>query len=112
MIVVENYQLDEVEVAMGRPADEGRTKLHCGENEVRNVGKMEEFRLALEHSKGFELFQTPSLQYVLIDGESVEDLYLHPGEIQKQGNRWGINFRNVQRASLMGQWDQCRMSAR
>jgi hypothetical protein len=74
---------------MGRPADEKKTKLHCVENEGRNVEEREEFRVALKHSDDFELFQTPSLQYVLIDGESVENLYLHPGENPKTGKVTG-----------------------
>ena len=88
-MVGENYQLDELEVSRGRPADEGKAKLHYVENVVRNVEEREEFRLALEHSEDFELFQTPSLQYVLIDGESVENLYLHPGENPKTGKLTG-----------------------
>ena len=50
LIVGKNYQLDELEVSMGRPADEERTKLHCVEDEVKNVEEREEFRWALEHS--------------------------------------------------------------
>ena len=88
LIVGENYQLDELEVSMGRPADEEKPKLHCVEDEVRNVEEKEEFRLALEHSEDFELFQTPSWQYVLSE-ESVENLYLHPGENPKTGKVTG-----------------------
>ena len=91
MIVVENYQLDELEGSRRRPADEEKTKLHCVEveDEVRNVEEGAEFRWALEHSEDFELFQTPSLQYVLIDEASVENLYLHPGENPKTGKVTG-----------------------
>jgi len=89
LIVGKNYELDELEVSMGRPADEEKTKLRCVEDEVRNVEEREEFRWTLERSKDFGFFQTPSLRYVLIDEGSVENLYLHPGENPKTGKLKG-----------------------